>query len=83
MRELKGYNADKMRVMDKAAFDKYKNMNEDALVDALLDNVRKSKADGTYNIAKLKSFAEMMSPHLSKAKRERLDNLIRLIDSDV
>lgn len=83
MKQLKGYSSDKVRDMEKAALDKYKNMNEDALVDALLDNVRKSKADGSYSPTALSDFAEMMSPHLSQEKRERLNNLIRLINSDV
>lgn len=83
MKQLKGYSCYKVRDMEKAALDKYKDMNEDALVDALLDNVRKSKADGTYSAAELMQFAEMMSPHLTQEKRERLANLIRLINSDV
>ena len=83
MKQLKGYNGSTVRVLEKEALDKYKNMNEDALVDALLDNVRKSKSDGTFDPAALKEFADMMSPHLTPAKRERLENLIRLIGSDM
>lgn len=83
MKQLRGYNSSTVRTMEKEALDKYKNMNEDALVDALLDSVRKSKSDGTFDPKSLKEFAEMMSPHLTPAKRERLDNLIRLIGSDV
>lgn len=81
MKQLKGYNADKVKVMEQEALEKYKNMNEDALVDALLENVRKSKEDGTYNPSSLTEFAQMMSPHLSPAKRERLENIIRLINT--
>lgn len=83
MKQLKGYSAEKVKVMEQEALDKYKNMNEDALVDALMDNVRKSKADGTYNPDSLKEFAEMIAPHISPAKRERLENLIRLINTNV
>lgn len=83
MKELKGYNCENVRMMQREALEKYKDMNEDALVDALLDNVRRSKADGSYDAASLRQFAEMMSPHLSQAKRERLENLIRLINADV
>ena len=83
MKQLKGYNCDNVRQMEREALDRYKNMNEDALVDALLDNVRKSKADGTYSASALRDFAQMMSPHLREDKRERLSNLIRLINTDV
>ena len=83
MKQLKGYNAEAVGRMEREALDKYKNMSEDALVDALMSQVCKSKSDGSFNPNELKSFAEMMSPHLTPAKRERLDNIIRLINSDM
>ena len=83
MKQLRGFNGDDAAALTQQAMDKYKNMNEDALVDALLDNVRRSKADGTFDPASLRQFATMMAPHLSAEKRERLENLIRLISSDV
>ena len=51
MKQLKGYNSEAVRGMEREALDKYKNMSEDALVDALMSQVRKSKSDGRGHLA--------------------------------
>ena len=66
----------------RAGIDKYKDMGEDALVGQLLSKVAESKRNGTYNSAELNSFVKMVSPHLTKQQKGRLERLVGVIENE-
>jgi len=73
-------------VLDNPAFGeamaKYGNMSEDALIDQLLGQIRIARKNGTYSSAQTESYIAMLSPHLSPAQREKLANIVRVINAD-
>ena len=64
------------------AMQKYGGMNEDALIEQLLTQIRTARKNGTYNPAQTESYVSMLSPHLSSAQREKLQNVLRIINSE-
>lgn len=64
------------------ALNKYKGYNEDMLIAALMDNLQKSKAEGTYDETQLDNFVSLLSPNLTEEQKLRLNNIIQLIKSD-
>ncbi len=64
------------------ALNKYKGYDEDMLITALMQNLRKSKADGTFNEEELDNFVSMIMPNLSHEQQVRLNNVIKIIKSD-
>ncbi len=88
MKELKNFSAQcsKNDMTDSELLDsvvgKYKNKNEEELVEELDRAVKKAKEDGSYNEESLEEFYELVSPHLDDAQRKRLQSLITLIRSE-
>ena len=66
----------------KAGIDKYKDMGEDALVNQLMSKVQTSKQNGTYNSKDLDNFVKMVSPHLNRQQKERLQRLVGVIENE-
>jgi len=64
------------------AMAKYGGMNEDALIEQLLSQIRASKKAGTYHPAQTEGYISMLSPHLNPAQREKLQNLVRVINAE-
>ncbi|MCL2797082.1 MAG: hypothetical protein FWD58_03390 [Firmicutes bacterium] len=64
------------------AMAKYGNMNEDALIEQLLKQIRAAKQAGTYHSAQTEGYVAMLSPHLSAAQREKLANIVRVINAE-
>lgn len=92
MRNLRGYNgksnANKTEEILKnfgiknESAQKYAGLNEDELVEELIKSVRESKRNGTFNEAGMQAFVSAVSPRLSPEKREKLQNIIRVISAE-
>ena len=92
MRNLRGFNSGgkkneelkeeilKNYGVGKDAFEKYSSMDEDALISELIKNVAASKADGSYDPQKMTAFNNAVSPSLTPEQREKLNNVIRIIN---
>ena len=92
MRNLRGFNSGgkkneelkeeilKNYGVGKDAFEKYSSMDEDALISELIKNVAASKADGSYDPQKMAAFINAVSPSLTPEQREKLNNVIRIIN---
>lgn len=65
-------------LMDEA-MRKYGNMDENALLKQLMQNIRAQRADGTYNEAQMLSFINMISPHLDETQRRKLEGIMTMI----
>lgn len=66
----------------KEAMNKYGSLNEDELIEKLTESVARSKREGKFDPDELVRFASMMAPYLSENQREKMDTIIRLLDSD-
>ncbi len=64
-------------------YEKYAAMDEDGLIAELMKSVREAKANGTYDPAQMQAFIALASPSLSSEQREKLENVVRLINADV
>lgn len=64
------------------AISKYGNLDENALVDALIQNVKTQRQNGTYSQEQMTSYVQMLSPHLSHAQKEKLENIINIISNE-
>mgnify|MGYP000814264835 CR=1 FL=1 len=64
----------------KDAFEKYSAMDEDALISELIKSVTASKADGSYDPRKMTAFINAVSPSLTPEQREKLNNVVRIIN---
>ena len=64
-------------------YEKYADMDEDGLIAELMKSVREAKANGTYNPDQMQAFIALASPSLSPEQREKLENVVRLINADV
>lgn len=94
MRNLRNFNKNDRRA-DKTAeqtlkefglggdYEKYAAMDEDGLVAELMKSVRAAKANGTYDPAQMQAFIALASPSLTPEQREKLENVVRLMNSDV
>lgn len=85
MRRLKNYRAEtqsdaKSEADDLAA--KYAGKSENELMQELLKNVARAKGDGTFSSEQLREFTEFVAPSLDEKSRERLDELVRLINGE-
>jgi len=95
MRELKGFNSKNKEQNEKRheesksssaindAFEKYSGMNENALIEQLVLQIKSSKENGTYDASQMKYYIQMLSPHLSANQKEKLDNVLRIIETEV
>lgn len=64
-------------------YEKYAGMDEDGLIAELMKSVREAKANGTYDPAQMQALIALASPSLSPEQREKLENVVRLINADV
>ena len=64
-------------------YEKYADMDEDGLIAELMKSVREAKANGTYYPEQMQAFIALASPSLSPEQREKLENVVRLINADV
>lgn len=64
-------------------YEKYAGMDEDGLIAELMKSVREAKANGTYDPEQMQAFIALASPSLSPQQREKLENVVRLINADV
>lgn len=64
-------------------YEKYAGMDEDGLIAELMKSVREAKSNGTYNPEQMQAFIALASPSLSPEQREKLENVVRLINADV
>ena len=64
-------------------YEKYADMDEDGLIAELMKSVREAKANGTYDPEPLNAIIALASPSLSPEQREKLENVVRLINADV
>lgn len=64
-------------------YEKYADMDEDGLIAELMKSVREAKANGTYDPEQMQAFIALASPSLSPEQREKLENVVRLINADV
>jgi len=61
---------------------KYAGFSEDALLEQLVEKVKSAKKNGTYNKAQMDTYINMLQGHLSKAQLEKLDNILRIIETE-
>ena len=64
------------------AMEKYGGMSEDALIEQLVSQVASAKQNGTYNAGQMQAYIQMLSPHLSEQQRNKLDNVLRVIEAE-
>lgn len=83
MRRLKNYRAETTSDAKTEADDlvaKYEGKSENELMQELLKNVARAKGDGTFSSEQLRDFMEFVSPSLDEKSRERLNELVKMID---
>lgn len=66
--------------IEEDALKKYSSMDEDGLIAELIKNVAAQKKNGTYNPEQMAAFINIMSPSLTPEQREKLTNLVRVIN---
>lgn len=85
MKELKNFSAKECNndftddELLEGVVGKYKNKSEEELINELNKAVKNAKDDGSFDEESLENFAQLVSPHLSDAQREKLCNLIAVI----
>ena len=87
MKNLRGYksneksNKEKLKAagIDDTAAEKYGDMDEDELLIALRESVKKAKREGTFNSEQLQYFVKMLSPQLSEEQRKKLKEILSTI----
>ena len=84
MKRLRGYgqngNEQDARAMYDEAMRKFGNMSEEALVERLIEIVRRQKTMGTFDEVQLLGFVNTLSPHLSAKQREKLESVLGMIE---
>jgi len=61
---------------------KYAGYSEDALLEQLIEKVKQSKQNGSYNKAQMDTYIKMLSGHLSSEQLQKLDNVLKIIDAE-
>ena len=90
MKQLRNFKINRQNIPDEVknnpafsdAMQKYGNMGEDALIEQLLNQVRTARKNGTYSAEQTENYVNMLSPHLSSAQREKLNNVLHIISSE-
>jgi len=62
------------------ALNKYQGWDEDALINELLANVNRQKQQGIFDKQQLRRFVDTMGNLITQEQREKLNNLIKVID---
>ncbi len=66
--------------VDDSAISRYSAMNDEQLIAELIKTVNRAKENGTYDSEQMKSFFSAAEPLLSIEQREKLANVIRILD---
>ena len=88
MKELKNFKAGNKTAQPnqidelKEQMGKFDGYSEDQLIDQLIKSVKKSKKEGTYSSAQMKSFLQIIAPQITDQQKTKLSNLINLIEED-
>lgn len=77
MKKLRDFKTD--GTLDTAAASKYAGLSEDELTRELYKKASEAKNEGTFDFGELQRFYSMMSPHLSKEQRARLETLMNAL----
>lgn len=62
-------------------FEKYKDKSESELMAELMKEASRGKRDGTFDAGKIRSFQESVAPYLTDEQREKMKNLISMLES--
>lgn len=60
-------------------YGKYKNMNENQLMNELMQKVKMSKQNGTYSSAELRKMIDSIKPMLTPEQRSRIEEIFKAI----
>lgn len=60
--------------------DRYRGMNENELMETLLSETKKRKADGSYDPAAIKNGVDALLPLLDEKQKRRLREIIGMMD---
>ena len=74
-KEYKAQQTDTKNVEE--IYDKYKDKNQDELLNELFNNVNKQKENGTFNYEAICNMVEKMSPFLTKEQNLRIKELLK------
>ncbi len=87
MKNLRNYgggksNKEKMKDagVSSEAIEKYGDMSEDELLRALSQSIKRSKSEGTFDEAQLRSFVSLLSTKLNEEQRRKLNAVLSSID---
>lgn len=69
--------------IDRGTVERYAAMSEDDLLNELMEKVRASRADGSFDPGRLTALVETVSPVLTPARRARLDEIVRMIKGEI
>ncbi len=88
MRQLKNFSNKKSKTVDDKEviedyMGKYKGYSQEQLIDQLMKSIRQSRENGTYSQEQMETFVQMVSPQLTQAQRDKLDNMIKLINEEI
>lgn len=61
-------------------YEKYSNMTEKEMMQAMFDEVNREKRNGVFDINKLRDFYRQISPMLDTGQREKLRGIIESLD---
>lgn len=59
---------------------KYDGWDEDALINELMKNIARQKQDGTFDKNQIFNFVNAMGNLLTPQQKEKIENLIKIID---
>lgn len=89
MKQLRNFNLNKSvpkQFADsdalKETMDRFSGMDENALIEQLLVQVHNSRANGSYDAKQMEQYVAMLSPHLSETQREKMSNIVKIINSE-
>ena len=84
MRQLKNYRAESQDATTEAddLVKKYAGKSENELMQELLKNVARAKGNGTFSTEQLREFVEFVTPSLDDAARDRLNELVAIIEGE-
>jgi len=86
MRQLRNFKQDSItsnqNELLNQAYQKYGGLSQDALIEQLVAQVQKAKQDGTYDKEQMQNYINLMSPMLNGAQRQKLDNVLKVLDAE-
>lgn len=77
---IRDFNKKNVKEEDvKSAYDKYKNLSQNQLMQELFATVNKQKQDGTFDKNQLLNMISAIAPSLSDEQRQRLYSLLDML----